>query len=258
MAAMTEPITERYDSHEVYGYPGQGPYLLTCEHASNRVPAPLRTSAEDREWLQTHWGWDIGARTVTREIIRQTGSTGVFARFSRLVCDANRSPGDATLIRCAVEGRVLSFNEELHIEEVDRRLQSYHASYHAALERAVALRQGQPGDMMLLSMHSFTPDFGDEHREMDVGVLFHPYEGVARRLAKEIEAEGLSVALNEPYSARNGLMYAADRHGSTHGLVHLELELNQRCISSAADARRMGRALTRALGRLKTRNGQAA
>jgi predicted N-formylglutamate amidohydrolase len=254
---MPHPITERYDSHEVYGFPGQGPFLLTCEHASNRVPAPLRTTASDRDWLQTHWGWDIGARMVTREIVRQTGSTGVFARFSRLVCDPNRAPNTPTLIRCAVEGAVLSFNDNLTIEEVDRRLELYHAPYHAALDRAVSLRQDQPGDMMLLSMHSFTPIFRDERRDMDVGVLFHPYEGVAHRLAREIEAEGLSVALNEPYSARNGLMYAADRHGSAHGAVYLELEVNQRNLRTTAEARKVGRALTRALARLKTRSGMA-
>jgi predicted N-formylglutamate amidohydrolase len=254
---MPHPITERYDSHEVYGFPGQGPFLLTCEHASNRVPAPLRTTASDRDWLQTHWGWDIGARMVTREIVRQTGSTGVFARFSRLVCDPNRAPNTPTLIRCAVEGAVLSFNDNLTIEEVDRRLELYHAPYHAALDRAVSQRQDQPGDMMLLSMHSFTPIFGDERRDMDVGVLFHPYEGIARRLAVEIEAEGLSVALNEPYSAQNGLMYAADRHGSAHGAVHLEIEVNQRNLRTTAQARKVGRALTRALARLKTRSGTA-
>lgn len=252
---MRTPTTERYDSHEIYGFPGEGPYLLTCEHASNRVPAPLRTTPSDREWLQTHWGWDIGIRTVSREIIRQTGSSGIFARFSRLVCDPNRAPDNATLIRCAVEGHVLTFNDNLTIEEVDRRLEKYHAPYHAALDRAVTARRGQPGDMMLLSMHSFTPVFGNEKRSMDVGVLFHPYEGIARRFAKEIEAEGLKVALNEPYSARNGLMYAATRHGTSHNVVHLELEVNQRCIGNAADARKMGTMLTRALRRLKVRRG---
>ncbi len=250
------PTTERYDSHEVYGFPGEGPYLLSCEHASNRVPTPMRTNASDRKWLETHWGWDIGARNVTREIIRQTGSSGIFARYSRLVCDPNRAPDNPTLIRCAVEGAVLSFNETLSIEEVDRRLQMYHAPYHAALDRAVAERLGRPGDMMLLSVHSFTPVFADEVRSMDVGVLFHPYEGIARRLAKEIEAQGYTVALNEPYSARNGLMYAASRHGMSHNAVHLELELNQKLLRTAADCRKMGSALTRALRCLKTRSGQ--
>ena len=50
---------------------------------------------------------------------------------------------------------------------------------------------------------------------MDVGVLFDPYEPVARRFRDEIAAEGLKVALNEPYSGRNGLMYAAMRDDGT-------------------------------------------
>ena len=250
------PTTARFDSHEVYGYPGQGAYLLTCEHASNRVPAPLRTNASDRKWLQTHWGLDIGARTVAREIIRQTGSSGIFARFSRLVCDPNREPENPLLIRCAVEGAVLSFNQTLSIEEVDRRLETYHAPYHDALDRAVADRQGQPGDMMLLSVHTFTPVFGDEVRSMDIGVLFHPYEGIARRLAQEIRAEGFKVAMNEPYSAQNGLMYSASLHGMSHNAVHLELELNQKLLRTTAEARKMGSALVRALGRLRLRSGR--
>jgi len=253
----TSPVTERYDSHEIYGFPGHGPYLLSCEHASNRVPAPLRTNASDREWLQTHWGWDIGARSVTREIIRLTGSSGIFARYSRLVCDPNRAPDSPTLIRCAVEGAILGFNSNLTIEEVDRRLERYHAPYHAALDRALIERKSNPGDMMLLSVHSFTPVFDDETRTMDIGVLFHPYESIARRLAEEIAAEGYTVALNAPYSARKGLMYAASRHGSAHDAVHLELELNQKLLRTTPQCRRMGQALTRALGRLKVRTGRS-
>ena len=105
-------IYERFESHEIYGSSDSGPLVLTCEHASRRIPAPLRTTANDRKWLSTHWGWDIGARTVCREMIRQTGGVGVFARFSRLLADANRAPNHEHLVRCAVEGDVLSFNED--------------------------------------------------------------------------------------------------------------------------------------------------
>jgi hypothetical protein len=52
-------------------------------------------------------------------------------------------------------------------------------------------------------------------------------------------------------------MYAADRHGSAHGAVYLELEVNQRNLRTTAEARKVGRALTRALARLKTRSGMA-
>ena len=178
----------------------------------------------------------------------------MFARFSRLLADANRAPSHEHLVRCAVEGDVLSFNQGLTIEEVDRRLEKYHAPYHAAIDRVIGARMSQPGDVMLLAVHSFTPQLGDDRREMDVGVLFDPYEPVARRFRDEIAAEGLKVALNEPYSGRNGLMYAAMRHGQAHGALYLELELNQKLIGSAADARKMGSALTRAFRRLRFRS----
>jgi predicted N-formylglutamate amidohydrolase len=89
---------------------------------------------------------------------------------------------------------------------------------------------------------------------MDVGVLFDPFESVAQRLKSEIASAGLIVALNEPYSARDGLMYAATRHGDEHGAVYLELELNQKLISTAADARKMGRILAGALQRIRIRS----
>ena len=251
-----QPNYERYESHEVYGFSEPGPLVVTCEHASKRVPAPLRTTEQDRAWLSTHWGWDIGARTVCREIIRQTRSVGVFSRFSRLITDANRAPDHAHLIRCAVEGEVLSFNSRLTIEEVDRRLETYHAPYHAAVDRIVEKRKADPSGMMLLSVHSFTPKFGEEVRQMDIGVLYDPFEAVAIRLRDEIAAEGLKVALNEPYSGRNGLMYSAHRHGTVHGALHLELEVNQALIGTPAGARNMGRLLTRALRRLKVRDVQ--
>lgn len=251
---MNGPIYQRADSHETYGWPGKGRFLITCEHASNRVPAPLRSSASDREWLATHWGWDIGARTVCREIIRQTGSFGVFSRFSRLVCDANRAPDNPSLIKCALEGDLLNFNAGLTIEEVDRRIGRYHAPYHQAVDQATAERLAQPGEVMLLAIHSFTPQLGDDVRTMDIGLLFNPFSEVAHRMAEEFRQEGLSVALNAPYSAFDGLMYAAERHGTNHQAVYLEVEINQKCISNAADARKMGSTLTRALERLRWRS----
>jgi len=91
---------------------------------------------------------------------------------------------------------------------------------------------------------------------MDVGVLFDPFEAVARRFAERIESEGFRVALNQPYSGRNGLMYSAHRHGIAHGVLHLELEINQALIGTTAGARKMGSCLTRALRSLKVRDIQ--
>ena len=163
-------IYERFESHEIYGSSDPGPLVLTCEHASRRIPAPLRTTANDRKWLSTHWGWDIGARTVCP---RDDPTDWRSGRVRALLASGGResSPEPRAPGALRRRGDVLSFNEGLTIEEVDRRLEKYHAPYHAAIDRVIGARMSQPGDVMLLAVHSFTPQLGDDRREMDVGLV---------------------------------------------------------------------------------------
>lgn len=251
---QTNPTAEaRDDAWETVGAAGVGNLLLTCEHASNRVPAPLRTTASDRFWLHTHWAVDIGARTLTRELARRTGSSAVLARFSRLVCDANRPPGHRDFARSEVDGTVLSFNRKLDDEELRRRVGRYHQPYHEAVDAQLRAHQGQVGELLLLSIHSFTPVWNQRVRTMDVGVLASTHLDVGRRLQRELDRQGFETAFNQPYSALDGLIYAAERHGEAHGVVYLELELNQALICTPARAARVAGRIALALGGFRLR-----
>ena len=246
---------QTHDAYETFGSPTEGPFFVTCEHASNRVPAPLRTTELDRAWMNSHWGYDIGARTLSLELIRRTGSYGVLARYSRLVCDANREPGHPDLIRTSTAGHHLSFNRRIDDTEMERRLTAYHAPYHAGIDEGLRARLAvEAGGVLLLSVHTFTPVWNHRVRPMDVGVLYSPYEALAQRLATELEHEDFVTALNEPYSGREGLIYAAERHGSNHQVVFLELEVNQSLTCTPARARRTGRRIADALSRLHLRH----
>jgi len=230
----------------------RGPLVVTCEHASNRVPAPLRVAAADRPYLESHWGWDIGAAAVARRLVEATGSVGVLAGFSRLVCDANRvweAPG------CIVEevgGHRLTFNRDLDLVERQRRKDRCHDAFHGAVDDLVQARVQTGGDLGLLSIHSFTPELGDEVRTMEAGVLFDDHSATASRLRGALEAEGVATALNEPYTGADGeLIYSAARHGGGHGLAYLELELRQDLIDTPAGADAMALRLVRALDRVR-------
>lgn len=221
------------------------PLLLTCEHASNAVPAPLAAGPEDRRWLESHWGWDIGIEPATRAILDRLGGAAVFARFSRLVCDANRRPDADSLILTHIDGAPLSFNQHLDAAERDRRLETLHGAYHDAIHAEAARLASL--DPLLLSMHSFTPSLRGETRPMEVGVLFDDWEPQAHALADRIRAQGFVTALNAPYSGRGGLIYAIRRHGLAHRRVYLELEIRQDLLSDDASARRVGERLADAL-----------
>src|SRR5262245_54234884 len=77
------------------------PIVITCEHASRRLPAGLAPRAPaERRVLGSHWGWDIGAWAVTRRLAASLRASAVGGAVSRLVVDLNRSAGDPSLVRC--------------------------------------------------------------------------------------------------------------------------------------------------------------
>ncbi len=251
---MVERVQET-ESAEIFGdVAGRGPMVVICEHASRQLPPPMSATEGDDAILAAHWGWDIGAAEVSREIVRQSNSVGLLAPYSRLVCDLNREPDDPTWIRQAPEGHVLSFNVGVDAAERECRFLTYHEPFHALADRLLNDRVLLGGDVLLLSVHSFTPVFGDEVRDVEVGVLYDSYPSIAERLRSEFEEEGFYSLLNEPYSGIDNVMYAAKRHGLQYGVVYLEIEIRQDLIATAAEARAVGQRLARGLARLRLRS----
>ena len=237
------------EGFEIHGEGRTGPMVITCEHASNALPPPLSASASDRAWLETHWGHDIGAASVARRLADRSGSVAVLATFSRLVCDPNRDPGNPTWIRTEIEGQPLSFNQGLDAAERTRREQLYQRPYHAAIDGLLRARTPAGGDVLLFSVHSFTPEYQGEDRSMELGLLFDRYAPIAARFEGYLRDEGFATALNAPYSGMDGMIFAAQRHGVEHNVVYLELEIRQDLLvdesSALAVADRIGRALDR-------------
>jgi len=217
-----EPGVGRVTARVIPGDPGST-VVLTCEHASNRLPAPW-TWPDCDAWIQdTHWAWDPGAADATMEIAALLGATAVLATFSRLLVDPNRDPGRADLIRTRAEGRPLQLNASLDAATHAQRL-LLHAGYHRAVGELVAARPGG----LVFSVHSFTPHLPpDPPRWMELGVLFDQATAEAETLALGLSERGWTVGRNEPYSGIGGLMYAAERHAEASGGTALELEIRQ-------------------------------
>jgi predicted N-formylglutamate amidohydrolase len=242
---------------EIVGDPSRPvPLVITCEHASNQLPPHLEASAEDQAVLDSHWGWDIGAAEVTRELVRLTGSVGVLSRYSRLVCDANRPCSHAEWIRTEVEGHRLGFNRDLDEAERQHRLCDYFGIYHAAVDQVLGQRARLGGDILLLAIHSFTPVFAGQVRPMEIGVIYCDYQAVAHRLAELLSGQGFRTALNEPYSGLSGMVYSSHFHGRNHDVVYQELEIRQDLIATPEQARAVAGRIEAALSGLKVRRYQ--
>jgi predicted N-formylglutamate amidohydrolase len=192
-----------------------------------------------------HWGYDIGAAHVTRALVRQSAGWGVLSRFSRLLCDPNRDPDDPTLVLQHCDEGSPSFNRTLG--DVARRVSRFHAPFHEAV--GSAMRAAPP--RFLVSVHSFTPVFRGNSRDMEAGVLFDRHDDLAERLVRSLNDAGLRTEPNAPYSGKDGLIYSAQRHGGGEGVPYLEIELRQDLLSGERRAQRVARRVWRALQALE-------
>ncbi len=230
-----------------------GPLLLTCEHASAGLPDWLSLGPGDAAWMETHWALDLGARALTVALSRHLSSPAVLANFSRLVCDPNRSPGDPTWIRPSVEGHALGFNQHLDADERARRARELYAPYHACIDHLLSerLARGQP--TFLFSVHTYTPDYMGERRDMEAGVLFDLHDELGAFLADALSAGGLHTEINQPWSGKQGLAYSPDRHGRAHRVPYLEIEIRHDLLASPEGVERIAALLAPPLRALANR-----
>jgi predicted N-formylglutamate amidohydrolase len=209
----------------IEGEDRKGRWLVTCDHASNRVPAwvgggDLGIPSAD---MDRHIAWDVGAAGLACELGRLLDSPVLMSDFSRLVIDPNRGEDDPTLVMKLYDGTIIPANRYLTNEGVEERLDRLYRPYHAAYARLAALRP----DRVIVAVHSFTPALrGRPPRPWLVGVLYsHLDERLSRPLIARLEGEpDLCVGDNEPYSGHLP-GDAIDRHALRLGRLNTLVEV---------------------------------
>lgn len=218
-------VVEQTDAYEIVrGGAGDARVVLTCEHATNRLPDGWSWADADRWLVNTHWAVDLGIAGITRALAVELGATAVLSRFSRLLVDPNRHDTAPDLFRQVADGRYVELNAELDAAEKADRMDRFYRPYHAAIDRVLEETDG----CFLLSLHSFTPVYeGAPPRWMEIGILFDDEDDLAEDLAPVVRAHGLVTALNEPYSGKGGQMFAAQSHAERHDWRAIEIEVRQ-------------------------------
>ena len=240
---------------EIIGENRLGAWVVTCDHASNRVPdctnnGCLGLASKD---MARHIAYDVGAAGLVRALADQLGSPAVLSNFSRLVIDPNRGEDDPTLLMKLYDGTLIPANRHADADEVERRLDALHRPYHDALTRVIAARP-QP---VILSIHSFTPQLaGRPSRPWHVGILSADDRRLANPLLARLMAEDdLCVGDNEPYLGKLP-GDAMDRHALQQDRLHVLLEVRNDLIETPSQqlnwATRLAPIFTAALADIST------
>ncbi|WP_309622466.1 N-formylglutamate amidohydrolase [Novosphingobium sp.] len=216
------------EAYRLLGTPRFGGILVVSDHASNRVPDDIDLGI-DPALLTQHIAVDIGVAEVGGLMAERTGTAAFQANASRLVCDCNREPHAPAVIPIASDGHAIPGNALDHAGH-QMRLERFHMPYHAALS---ALLDSAP-PALILSLHSFTPQLAsnDAPRPWQVGVLYNQDDRAARIAIPLLEAEGLVVGDQQPYSGQL-LNYTMNRHAEADGRPYLGIEVRQDQIGDA-------------------------
>lgn len=210
------------------GTPRFGGILVVSDHASNRVPEDIDLGV-DPALLNEHIALDIGVMQVAEALAQRPGIAAFMGNVSRLVCDFNRDEHGPGTVPIASDGHAIPGNALDHAGH-EARLARFFRPYHAAL--AALLDDCPPA--LILSVHSFTPCLAtsDEPRPWQVGVLYNEDDRAARLAIPLLEAEGLIVGDQEPYSGRL-LNATMNRHAEADGRPYLGVEIRQDQIGHA-------------------------
>ena len=222
--------------------------ILTCDHASNRVPRALGRLGLDAATLARHIGWDIGAAAVTRRLATRLGASAVLAAYSRLVIDCNRDPDDASSIPAVSDGVAIPGNRDLSDAARRARRAAIFDPYHAAIQGLIVAALARGTVPALVSIHSFTPELGGTARPWHVGILWDGDGRLPQPLLAALRGDAaLTVGDNQPYSARQPAGYTVRHHAFERGLPHVAIEIRQDEIADDAGATRWAERLAAAL-----------
>jgi predicted N-formylglutamate amidohydrolase len=217
------------------GQPNDGPFLLLCDHAENRLPHRLGSLGVSASERQRHIAWDIGAAAVVRMMSDRLGAFAILQNYSRLVIDCNRSPAVESSIVTVSEDTEIPGNRQLSFADRERRIAEIFNPYHNRIVAELDRRQAGNIPTVIVAVHSFTPVYRGVGRPWHVGLLYNRDDRLSRPLMTLLNREGgLVVGDNQPYAVSDESDYTIPVHGERRGLPHGEIEIRQDLIGDEA------------------------
>jgi predicted N-formylglutamate amidohydrolase len=236
---------------------GASQFFLTADHAGRAIPRPLGNLGLPESELGRHIAWDVGIAGVTEKLAEALDATAVLQVYSRLVIDCNRQPAWASSVPAISELTAIPGNANIPPAEREARRREIFVPYHECIAELLDQRRVAPGRRtVLIAMHSFTPVFKGEPRNIAIGILYNRDVRLADILLDLLRSEGdLVVGDNAPYAITDASDYTVPVHGEGRGLPHVEFEIRQDLIGDelgqAAWAARLARWLPLADARLR-------
>lgn len=227
---------------------GASPFLLLCEHASNRIPRALGDLGVSHAERQRHIAWDIGVSALSQHLSATLDAPLFMTNYSRLVIDCNRPLHVPSAIPEISETTPIPGNIGIGAAERRQRIETLFQPFAGAVARRLDLRQAQNLPTGVVGVHSFTPIYQGRSRPWHAGVLYGEAAAFGRALIAALEEEtGLVIGDNEPYNIHPDEDYTVPVHADARGLPGLLIEIRHDLLATGEDVMRWGESMTACL-----------
>ncbi len=246
---------EMFEAVELLNADGRSPVLLICEHASNYFPRQFADLGLNEEVKYSHIAWDPGAREVTMNMSEQLGAQVILGKVSRLIYDCNRPPEAIDAVPAHSEIFDVPGNSDLSSADYQDRVERCFVPFTDLVAKTIRWHKG---DAVIVTIHSFTPNYKGSKRDTEIGVLCDTDDRLALQMMElSSQYPAFQFALNAPYGPDDGVTYTLKKHGVDNGLHNVMLEVRNDLIATADQQAHMATTLadlvTRSLAQLEAK-----
>lgn len=212
-----------------------GDIVVVCEHASRLLPTKLGDLGLDAVALESHIAWDLGALELSRRLSFSLDALLVYQRYSRLVYDCNRPPEAVSAIAEKSEIFQIPGNTDISEAERQARVNEIYLPFRDGLYEILSYRRATGRPTILVTIHSFTPVYFGERREVEIGILHDRDSRFADAMLCESQrqAQKYVVMRNQPYGPVDGVTHTLLEHGIANGIPNVMIEVRNDLLMSA-------------------------
>lgn len=254
----TRSLTNHVEHDVVFvcsGHPGAA-IVLVCEHASKFIPNKFDNLGLDQVARDSHVAWDPGAKNLTMLISDAFNAPAVLGDVSRLVYDCNRPPSARDAVPEQSEIFSIPGNKQLSKSEFDARVETYYRPFEQALTSTLSRHEIKP---ILVTIHSFTPTYHGEQREVEIGILHDEDARVADAMLDAApQFTDLIVTRNAPYGPEDGVTHTLRQHGLANDLPNVMIEVRNDLLQTAEQCEQISKILIAMLNAAVSSTGQSS
>jgi predicted N-formylglutamate amidohydrolase len=201
--------------------------LISCEHAGQKIPEAYDYVFNGlHEILNSHRGWDLGAFSIAEYLSENLNCALYSCHTSRLLIEMNRSLNSPQLFS--------EFSQMIPEEEKDELIKTLYTPYREAVLDEI---KNCDHPVLHLSIHSFTPMWNDEERQVDIGILFDPERKSENEFCKNFILSlkeilpMYQIKANEPYKGTDdGFTTFLRTQFLQENYLGIEIEVNQKFV----------------------------